>query len=42
MKLNLNIEIDTDNVKDEEKLEEILAVLAELKELISEARDGKD
>jgi len=39
MKLNLNIEIDTDNAKDEEKLEEILALLRELKELIDDSRN---
>lgn len=40
MKLNLNIEIDTDKVKDEEKLEEILAILRELKELVDNARNN--
>jgi len=38
MKLNLNIELDTDKVEDEEKLEAILALLAEIKELIDDKR----
>lgn len=38
MKLELKVEIDTDNIKDQDKLEEILALLAELKELINDNR----
>lgn len=40
MKINLSLEIDTDNIKDEEKLEAILALLAELKELVEDARSN--
>lgn len=39
MKINLSIELDTDKVEDEEKLEAILALLAEIKELLDDSRD---
>jgi hypothetical protein len=37
MKINLNIELDTDKKSDEEKLEQILQVLIELKKVLEDA-----
>ena len=38
MKLKFEVEIDTDNIKDQEKLEEIIELLNTLKQLAEEAR----
>jgi hypothetical protein len=38
MKLKFEVEIDTDNVKDQEKLEEIIELLNTLKQLAEEAQ----
>lgn len=39
MKINLNIELDTEKLEDEEKLEAILALLAEIKDMIEDNRN---
>lgn len=36
MKLNFNIELDTDNESDLKKIEEIMALLQQIKEILEE------
>jgi flagellin-specific chaperone FliS len=39
MKFNINLEFDTDNQKDLEKIEEVLELLRQLKSLVEELKD---
>ena len=41
MKININVELDTDSVEDKQKIQEFYELLEQLKELLEESKDGR-